>query len=94
MYQKASFVFVFVCLCTVGANSCKWKFAQRSEVNAVEIENTEVKDQGSIGFCWSYALIAMIEALSIQRNGPKAQQLNLSEEALGYLGMGWTLHDV
>ncbi len=51
-----------------------------SAAESVDIPQTEIKDQGRIGLCWSYATIAFVESLLIQKN----IHLDFSEEALGF----------
>lgn len=53
----------------------------RATPETVEIPQTEVKNQFSMGFCWSYAVIGLIESNHKLRTG---QDVDLSEEALGF----------
>lgn len=55
-----------------------------SGLDSVVIEQTPVENQFSIGFCWSYATIGLIESNYKARTG---QSINLSEEALGFARM-------
>lgn len=65
--------------------SCKPFLEQKAAPKAVALQNTEVEDQGSIGFCWAYALTGLLESLALRNSGVS---LNLSEEAIGYVRMG------
>jgi len=55
-----------------------------SRTDSVEIPQTSVKNQFAIGFCWSYATLALIESNHKLRSG---EDIDLSEEALGYVHM-------
>jgi hypothetical protein len=57
---------------------------QSSGIDAVHIEQTPIENQFSIGFCWSYATIGLIESNYKAKTG---KTINLSEEALGYQRM-------
>jgi hypothetical protein len=48
---------------------------------AVTIPATTVKDQGMVGFCWSYAAMGILEGQYKKETG---QDLDLSEEYLGF----------
>jgi hypothetical protein len=61
----------------------------KSNLDTVDIPNTKVKDQRRVGFCWSYALAAMLESQYLLRTG---QTINISEEALGFYRMLEQLH--
>lgn len=52
-----------------------------SKTSTVNIRNTEAKDQGAIGFCWSYSLHGLVESWALQHKGIK---VDLSEEAIGF----------
>lgn len=53
----------------------------QSGTSTVDTANTTVKSQGAIGYCWSYAAVAMIESDYKKRTG---RDVDLSEEALGF----------
>jgi hypothetical protein len=57
---------------------------EMSQTDSVEIPQTPVENQFQIGFCWAYATIGLIESDYKVRTG---QELQLSEEALGYYRM-------
>jgi hypothetical protein len=64
------------------ASACKeGKQTSDSEASAVDTANTTVKFQGEIGFCWSYAAVAMIESDYKKRTG---REIDLSEEAIAF----------
>jgi C1A family cysteine protease len=47
-----------------------------SKIKTVDIPQTAVKDQNSIGFCWYYATMGLIETLMLKKTG---QSVDLSE---------------
>ena len=55
--------------------------ASESDTEAVFTDNTSVKSQGNVGFCWAYAAVGMIEADFKRRTG---REIDLSEEAIGF----------
>lgn len=67
------------------------KKPQASGIDAVNILQTPIENQFSIGFCWSYATIGLIESNHKVKTG---ESINLSEEALGYLRMRNELKDI
>lgn len=52
-----------------------------SDTLAVDTANSAIKTQGQVGFCWSYAAIAIVESRYKMRTG---KEIDLSEEALGF----------
>jgi hypothetical protein len=62
-----------------------------SKTESVEIPQTPIKNQFAMGLCWSYATLALIESNHKIRTG---SELDLSEEALGYVRMRMELADV
>ncbi|MCX6118467.1 MAG: hypothetical protein NT027_13065 [Proteobacteria bacterium] len=60
-----------------------------SSTKSVEIPQTVIKSQGSVGFCWSYATIGFLESLALKNTG---LTLDLSEEALGFYRMAEELN--
>jgi hypothetical protein len=63
-------------------SACKGdKQSSESGTSAVDTANTAVKNQGAIGYCWSYAAVAMIESDFKKRTG---REVDLSEEAIGF----------
>jgi len=62
-----------------------------SKTETVEIPQTSIKNQFAMGLCWSYAALALIESNHKIRTG---SELDLSEEALGYVRMRMELADV
>jgi hypothetical protein len=73
------------------ASACKeGKQTSDSEASAVDTANTTVKSQGAIGFCWSYAAVAMIESDYKKRTG---REIDLSEEAIGFFHFAEQLKD-
>lgn len=72
-----------LCIVTLSlASACKGdKQSSESGTSAVDTANTEVKSQGAIGYCWSYAAVAMIESDFKKRTG---REVDLSEEAIGF----------
>jgi hypothetical protein len=46
------------------------------------VEHTSVKDQGQVGFCWSYSGMGLIESEHLKRTG---ETLDLSEEYIGFM---------
>ncbi len=64
---------------------------QSSTIDAVSIEQTPIENQFSIGFCWSYATIGLIESNHKVKTG---ETINLSEEAIGYLRMRNELKEI
>ncbi len=59
-----------------------------SSTTSVEIPQTPVKNQYAIGFCWSYATLALIESNHKLDTG---NDIDLSEEALGYMRMRYEM---
>ncbi len=59
-----------------------------SSTTAVDIPQTPVKNQYAIGFCWSYATLALIESNHKLDTG---EEIDLSEEALGYMRMRYEM---
>lgn len=52
-----------------------------SQLNTVNLPQTDAKAQGGVGFCWSYATIGLTEATALTRDG---KTYDLSEEAIGF----------
>jgi hypothetical protein len=50
-------------------------------LDSVDIPQTGIRDQGQIGFCWSYGTIALVESMVQLKSG---RSIDLSEEALGF----------
>lgn len=74
--------YLFISLSLIVLSSCF--NARQEDVSSgkfVNIDQTPIKDQGDVGFCWAYTAIAMIEADYLAKTG---QSIDLSEEALGY----------
>jgi hypothetical protein len=63
--------------------------APQSSIETVEIPVTKVKDQRRVGFCWSYALVALVESQYLLKTD---KVVNVSEEALGFYRMAEHLH--
>ena len=59
-----------------------------SGLDTVGIDQTEVRDQYRVGFCWAYAAIGLIESKYKMETG---KSLDLSEEALGFRRMAESL---
>lgn len=64
--------------------SCGKPPQKSSTPESVEIDQSPVKNQYSIGFCWAYATLGLLESNYRVKTG---QIVNLSEEALGYAHM-------
>lgn len=62
-----------------------------SKTDSVDIPQTSIKNQYAAGFCWSYATIALIESNHLIRTG---SEIDISEEALGYVRMRHELSSV
>lgn len=62
-----------------------------SGTDSVDIPQTSIKNQYAAGFCWSYAALALIESNHKIRTG---EEIDLSEEALGYVRMRHELSQV
>lgn len=62
-----------------------------STTDSVDIPQTSIKNQYAAGFCWSYAALALIESNHKIRTG---EEIDLSEEALGYVRMRHELSQV
>ena len=62
-----------------------------STTESVDIAQTSIKNQYAAGFCWSYAALAMIESNHKAQTG---EDIDLSEEALGYVRMRHELSQV
>ena len=60
-----------------------------AKTQTVDIPITKVKDQRRVGFCWSYAIAALVESQYLLRTD---QTINISEEALGFYRMAEQLH--
>ncbi len=54
---------------------------RKFEAAGKPVEHTSVKDQGRVGFCWSYSTTARIEAEYLKKTGIT---LDLSEEFIGF----------
>jgi hypothetical protein len=52
-----------------------------SSLATVAIEQTAVRDQMAVGFCWAYASMAFMESKYLAE---KSEKVDLSEEALGF----------
>jgi aminopeptidase C len=48
------------------------------------VAHTSVKDQGNVGFCWSYSTVARIESDFLKRTG---ESVDLSEEFIGFYSL-------
>jgi hypothetical protein len=60
-----------------------------SKAKTVEVAQTEVRDQGKVGFCWAYATTAFVEAKHLKETG---EALTISPEALGFYRMAIGLY--
>jgi len=84
-HRRPFSVALYSMLAMAAATSClKKKPPPVSMPDSVDIAQTPVENQFAIGFCWAYAVNALIE--SIYRT-QTSEVINLSEEALGYVRM-------
>lgn len=93
LFQSFAFTTSLVAL-VLSINSCRNETSLHPSVSsttAVDIPQTPVKNQYAIGFCWSYAALALIESNYKIRT---SQDLDLSEEALGYMRMRYEMSAV
>lgn len=58
-----------------------------ADPSTVHIPNSPVKNQNSLGICWSYAALGLVEAVELQHG----KTVDLSEE---YLGYHWVLRQL
>lgn len=68
---KFSFPLTLILLCFVGKSSAQYNFEIIHQV-----DNTEIKNQGKTGTCWSFASISFLESELIRETG---DHLDLSE---------------
>lgn len=90
LFHSFAFTTSLVAL-ALSINSCRNETSlhpSASSTTAVDIPQTPVKNQYAIGFCWSYAALALIESNHKLRTN---QDLDLSEEALGYMRMRYEM---
>jgi hypothetical protein len=73
-------IFALLSMATVACGP-KPRGSQSSQLDSVEIEQSAVKNQYRIGFCWAYAAIGLIESKYKVDTG---KTIDLSEEALGF----------
>lgn len=79
-------VLLTIAITTLASSGCAPTNAPAPTIStpkSVSIGLTPVKNQYSVGFCWSYTVTAMIEA-EAKRHG---KTLNLSEEYLGFYNL-------
>ncbi len=62
----------------------------KSKPSTVNIRHTEAKDQGTVGFCWSYSLHGLIESWALLNKGIK---VDLNEESIGFFHLAEQLKD-
>ncbi|MEI8026994.1 MAG: C1 family peptidase [Pseudomonadota bacterium] len=79
--MKTVFVLAIAATSVVFSIGCRPAIQSDSQPQTFETPNTEIKNQGRIGFCWAYAAIAMIESDYKRRTG---KDIDLSEESLGF----------
>lgn len=77
-FNSLAFIVAGLLLSTACMNGGK---QGQSDTSTVDTANTSIKSQGVIGYCWSYAAVAMIESDFKKRTG---RDVDLSEEALGF----------
>ncbi|MGK5089798.1 hypothetical protein WDW86_19785 [Bdellovibrionota bacterium FG-2] len=58
--------------------------ALAAPIAGIAVSHTPPKDQGGVGFCWSYSVNGLMEGEFLKRTG---KPVNLSEEYLGFYGM-------
>lgn len=89
-YNKLlKFSSLFLSLTLVGCGALNDSQTHHSKAKTVEVAQTEVRDQGRVGFCWAYATTAFVEAKHLKETG---EALTLSPEALGFYRMAIGLH--
>lgn len=65
----------------VSCKTSKNENGSGADLDSVDIPQTGIRDQGQIGFCWSYGTIALVESMVKLKSG---KSIDLSEEALGF----------
>lgn len=80
------FKMMFYCSLGLTLVSCKPR-TFGSNVQEANVSTTAVKDQGTVGFCWSYATMALIEG---RYKKETTKEIDLSEEYLGF----WRIAEV
>lgn len=80
--RKCLMLIVLLPGCGIGVSSS-------SSSKTVEIPQTPIEDQKKVGFCWAYAGVGLVESDYKFRSG---EEINLSEEALGFYRMAEGLH--
>lgn len=84
-HRRPFSVALYSMLAMAAATSCLKKNPPPvSMPDSVDIVQTPVENQFAIGFCWAYAVNALIESNYRTQTG---EVINLSEEALGYVRM-------
>jgi len=84
-HRRPFSVALYSMLAMAAATSCLKKTTLPvSMPDSVDIAQTPVENQFAIGFCWAYAVNALIESNYRTQTG---EVINLSEEALGYVRM-------
>jgi len=84
-HRRPFSVALYSMLAMAAATSCLKKNPPPvSMPDSVDIAQTPVENQFAIGFCWAYAVNALIESNYRTQTG---EVINLSEEALGYVRM-------
>ena len=84
-HRRPFSVALYSMLAMAAATSCLKKSQPPvSMPDSVDIAQTPVENQFAIGFCWAYAVNALIESNYRTQTG---EVINLSEEALGYVRM-------
>ena len=74
-----TYVLVCALLSSCNAGLLPSQRTESSGLSSVKIPQTLVKDQGQVGFCWAYAMMAFIESETLRTTG---QTQDLSEEYL------------
>lgn len=82
------FLLVFIGVSALMAAGCQ-NGEETSELAAAP--QTPTRDQGRIGFCWSYTAIALLESEILKKTG---QRVDLSEEYIGFLHMSYQLSNL
>lgn len=68
---------------------CSGSSRQASHNKSVDIPQTDIRDQASVGFCWAYSTVALIESNYKTKTGKTVQ---LSPEAIGFYRMAAGLY--
>ena len=74
------FLFFLSCLLWSASGCRSGQKTLNAYTEAVFPDNTSIKSQGKIDFCWAYAAVGMIDADLKKRTG---REIDLSEEAIG-----------